>query len=193
MGRCASFIEGLPDGLRSFPEARGRMSLFRSLYELTDEEHLDDRLREAMARTTDDDWQPEVVCAAIVSAFADHCGDERDFLAQMLEHNLEIYRRPLFRGLMFVMSPTLVLMGAAKRWGAFHEGSSLEVAQWSRTDTHQCAQLHLRHPPGMFLPLHHRAYGEAFRAAALATRLKEAEIECISSADSAEFRVRYPR
>ena len=193
MGRCASFIDSLPDGLRSFPEARGRMSLFRSLYELTSAEHIDDRLRAVMAQTSDDDWQSEVVCAAIVSAFADECGDESDFLARMLEHNLEIYRRPLFRGLMFVMSPTLVLMGAAKRWGAFHEGSSLEVDKWARTDTHHGAKLHLRHPTGLFQPLHHRAYGEAFRAAALATRLKEAEIECTSFEDGAEFRVRYPR
>jgi hypothetical protein len=94
---------------------------------------------------------------------------------------------------MLVLSPTLVLMGAASRWSTFHKGSTLEVEHWSRTKTHQSAQIRLQHPPGLFLPLHHRAYGEAFRAAALATRLNEAEIEATSSVDAAQFHVRYPR
>lgn len=93
---------------------------------------------------------------------------------------------------MLVLSPTLVLMGAASRWSTFHKGSTLEVEHWSRTKTHQSAQIRLQHPPSLLLPLHHRACGEAFRAAALATRLNEAEIEATSSVDAAQFRVRCP-
>lgn len=194
VGLCSSYIDGLPEGLASFPDCLGRRDVFVGALDETPSSFVDARLREAVAALPADEvWIPEVVCAAIVSAHADSLGDEQAYLSSSLSRNLELFRRPLFRGLMFVLSPTLVLMGAARRWGAFHRGSTLEVQRWERETAGNGVRLRLTHAPGLFLPLHHRGFGEAFRAAVLSTRQEQVDVGCTSHDDGATYSVEYGR
>ena len=55
------------------------------------------------------------------------------------------------------------------------------------------ATLRLTHPAGLFRPLIHRAYAEAFRAAGVVTRANDVTIACKSTESTAAFEVSYRR
>ncbi|MEM6289765.1 MAG: hypothetical protein AAGA54_00825 [Myxococcota bacterium] len=192
---CAAYLDGLPNGFDSFPEAQGLFDAFTPMLARLDLDAVDARLRQALEaqERRRAPWVPEALNTAIVLATADDAADDDVFLASVLDRNLELYKRPVYRALMFVLSPTLALMGAPRRWSAFHRGTTLDVGAWKPVGDRNTATLRLEHPAGLFPPLIHRAYAEAFRAAGVVTRADDVTIACDSTASSATFEVSYRR
>ncbi|MEO1481382.1 MAG: hypothetical protein AAFU77_04700 [Myxococcota bacterium] len=52
---------------------------------------------------------------------------DQAMVAAMRPRMARVYQRPIFRALIFLLSPTLLFMGASSRWTAFRRGSSLET------------------------------------------------------------------
>jgi hypothetical protein len=137
--RLTAYIEALPNGLDSHPSVRTRADYNLILRKKIDgfltqaklPEHVRGRL---LTQWRPGEWIPETIYAAL-SAF---CRDavwktDQEFHAGMLDTASQMYATPFFRTLMFILSPSLMAMGAAKRWHSFHEGSDLAVIKQGAT------------------------------------------------------------
>ena len=87
-----------------------------------------------------------------------------------------VFAKPVYRMLMYVLSPTLVLMGSTKRWSAFRRGSTLT----SRIDGNR-GSAELRFPKNLFPPIVLRGFGHAFRASLVAARANDPVIELVEA------------
>ena len=81
---------------------------------------------------------------------------------------------------MRLISPTLVVTGAAKRWRAVHTGSRLE-AQLVDADGDRARSIaRLSYPPGLFPELFVRSLVEVFEVAVAGARGRETRVELVS-------------
>jgi hypothetical protein len=89
-----------------------------------------------------------------------------------------------------MMSPALVVMGAAKRWSAVHQGSVLEAAPVRSGGERATTIGRLTYPVDLFPPLFFRGLATAFEAALLGARGRAVRVELASAgATLAEYRV----
>lgn len=196
MSTASSYIDQLPRGLESYPQCEARLDAFREFLDQVPRSAWDERFAVAIEPHLSKGakaWVPEVLCSTIIMMTRDQLDDEASLTAAVYDANVRLFRSPLFRGLMLVMSTTLVVMGAAKRWSAFHRGSELEITEWERSSHHNVAHVELRHPPGLFLGIHHRVFGEALRAAAVLNRARSVDVELMTYDSRAQYRVAYVR
>ncbi|MGH1347426.1 MAG: hypothetical protein ACRBN8_38055 [Nannocystales bacterium] len=164
----------MPEGLASFPACRSRAVFLRDMLErfpdLFEGDGIDVPLQGREAADIDpDDWMPsvEVVLALTMVRDRVHATDD-EFLAWNYERQLRIYRRPLFRALMLLFSPTLLFMSATRRWKTFHEGSELLTSGDKRS-----AQVTLAYPPGLYSRPFRVSLVASFRAALTACRAEQ--------------------
>lgn len=195
MTQAEAYIEQLPDGLDSYPDCRARLQVFMVFLERVPRHRWTPDFAAAIEPyldVADSAWVPEVLCSTITLMVRDQLRSDDALVKLAYEESVALYHKPLYRALMMVLSPTLVAMGTAKRWAASHRGSELAVEKWDRNKDDTVIHLELRHPPGLFLNLHHLAYGEALRAAAAVTRTT-ACVEVESLPTVGRYRVSYSR
>lgn len=94
-------------------------------------------------------WVSEVLseagfCAAYDYAFT----SPAEATAANVRTNLRLFQLPMYRALMIVMTPSLLLRAASMRWSAFHRGSTLTVRE---SETHSALAV-LEFPPHLFIP-----------------------------------------
>jgi hypothetical protein len=75
-------------------------------------------------------WVSEVLseagyCAAYDFTFT----SAAEATAANVRTNLRLFQLPMYRALMIVMTPSLLLRAASMRWSAFHRGSTLTVRE----------------------------------------------------------------
>ena len=87
-----------------------------------------------------------------------------------------LFAKPFYRVLMYVVSPTLVVLGAQRRWSAFREGTTLSA----KIDKNQ-GELELAFPPMLYPELTLRGFGEAFRASIAAARARNPAVELVEA------------
>lgn len=128
------YVESLPHGFDSYPSARGKASLYRSM--------LDENLM-AKARSFSlpaplnrmlttpypvSSWIPEVHSNAMLLAIRDlACTDDDGFEAHAYAHLRRLFEGPLYRVLLKLASPSLLVRAAGYRWASFHRGSGFTV------------------------------------------------------------------
>ncbi len=132
------YLARLPAGLDSYPEARGKASLYRSM--------LDERLLEkarscplpspldqmVAAPHPVSSWIPEVHSNAMLLAIRDLADtDEQSFDAYSYARLRDLFAGPLYRVLLQLASPSLLIRAAAYRWDSFHRGSAFTLEDWS--------------------------------------------------------------
>ncbi len=189
-----AYIDQLPHGLASYPDCQARLDVFMELLERIPREQWNPRFAEAIEphlANGGHGWVPEVLCSTITMMLRDQLGSDDGLRQVAYGESIVLYKKPLYRALMMVLSPTLLAMGTARRWGASHRGTDLESVRWERDGDETVTFLELRHPPGVFLRLHHLAYGEALRAAAEVTRAKSVAVEIESEPMMGSYRVVY--
>src|SRR6185503_698302 len=97
----------------------------------------------------------------------------------------KIFAKPVYRMLMYVVSPTLVMLGAQKRWAAFREGTTLSA----KIDRNQ-GEIELKFPEKLYPELILVGFGEAFRASVVAARARNAKVELVEvAAECARWKV----
>ena len=69
---------------------------------------------------------------------------------------------PFYRGLMGLLSPSLLVKSTAKRWSSFHQGATMTEAKISSTHGHTEARIFLNNPPGLFTTLMLRQHCSTF-------------------------------
>ncbi|MEM6730369.1 MAG: hypothetical protein AAF658_02365, partial [Myxococcota bacterium] len=81
---------------------------------------------EVLENRSDEIWHAEVVGVALMLACRDLTFEsDEDFLQWGYDSSRALFESPLNRMVMMVVSPTLVAMGAAKKWANFHKGSEI--------------------------------------------------------------------
>jgi hypothetical protein len=109
------------------------------------------------------EWIPEAQGIAFFLAGADLLGlDETAFCDFVYRMNVKLLRGPLYRVMMMMVSPAVIIRFAESRWGTFHRGIKLRAEM--RPDG-VSAGVGLVYPTHLMPELMARAYCGAFRAA----------------------------
>ena len=94
-------------------------------------------------------WISEVLSEAMLCAAYDFAFSSREVaVAATVERNLRLFQSPMYRALMVVMTPTMLLRATGARWSAFHRGTTLELVSGNEHD----AVAVLSFPPHVFIP-----------------------------------------
>ena len=188
----SEFLRGLPHGLDSYPELTAKASTFRPLLDGLqpfDHPDLPPALR-ALVRTPPPvtTWVPEVHFQGLVFALRDLVHEDDSALTRFCyERWLSLFRSPLYRVLLSVANPTVLVRAAAMRWGAFHRGSALRVAESGRG----FAIVEISHAPGLWTGIMAHAQAEGVRATLDIGRKTKSTIEVTAQAESLRMEVRW--
>ncbi len=132
--RLSAYLAGLPQGLDSYPDCISKASLYRRLIEEHDFLPIADQLPARLVPLLEhpeplNTWIPAVQNNAFLLAMTDHFYDRdlRAAVAWYRDVRERMFRSPLYRMMMAVISPRYILRGARKRWETFHRGTEFEV------------------------------------------------------------------
>lgn len=195
--RASRYLEVLPAGLDSYPECQMQASIQDDLRQqfpaIARAAGLPAPLLDALNGRHQDGWYPEVVGNALFLLVRDLAvDDDGQFLAWHHGAMARLFEKPLFRALMLVLSPTLVIMGAANRWHHFHRGTDLGVAPVTRVSNQFSTVATLTNPPEIFTELILRMHCLTFQAALEASRAKEPAVTLReATAAGAQFEARW--
>jgi hypothetical protein len=179
----ARYLEGLPKGIASYPEAMVKGSVLRATFAdagFTPEPGaLPGELeRYALDPPAIGAWVPETFHSSLVAAIFDvrfrEQGGMPAFEEWAYERNRRLFRSPLYRVLFFVVRPERVFIGVQNRWAAFHRGSVLEVVAEKPIQR----TVRLSHPPHLFSEHALHTFAAAFRAAGEAAGLHQVRTRC---------------
>lgn len=176
------YLASLPDGIGSFPACKVRDvavdAYARDFSALAGEPGLPAPVADLLGGRPQEAWLPETafqVAHLVVRELG--FPDDASFCEWIFRTNAELFDRPILRGLMRLLSPTLIVIGAGKRWGTFHQGSELVAGRVSRSDDRHQTVAYLRYPPGLFAPIFLTGLEQAFLAALAASRAKDPRVE----------------
>jgi hypothetical protein len=181
--RTAAYLAELPGRLDAYPRCRVRTAVTR---EITDQfpKALDspgidpavvELIRGAIKR---EEWMPEAY-GMLVRLIVRDVAFQTDAEYHRWYYDIagKIFAKPVYRMLMYVVSPTLVMLGAQRRWAAFREGTTLSA----KIDRNQ-GEIELKFPEKLYPELILVGFGEAFRASIVAARARDAKVELIEVA-----------
>lgn len=190
---AAAYLRELPSGLLSFPACRVRALVFEHIgrqYPELGRAVVEGPLASLLRSEFDSNaWLPEVVGQIANLMVRDACLEsDSHYLDWTYEMSLVSFNKPLVRQLMRLMSPSLLVLGAAKRWGTLHSGTEL-AASAVRTDQgrHEVVG-RLSFPEGLFPKLFLDGLCPAFRAAVGMARGRDVTVALAArTATSAEY------
>jgi len=153
MSHLQAYIESLPEGLDSHPDATAKAGILDVYlkHKPLPSTGLPDVLVELIERPPPVNvWLPEVHLVAFCMAYADHhfSDNHPGFMADERVRASQLFQSTLYRALMWVSTPRMLINGAATRFARFHLGSSFEV-----TATADGVDGVIRFPHGLFSEL----------------------------------------
>lgn len=150
-----AYIERLPRGLDSYPEAQAKASLLRSV---ADFRPIPRQAREALppalvtlldAPPPVTHWVSQVHTHALLLALRDSvCSNQEDFVRFCYLRQRELFQTAMYRVMLALATPGMLFGAIAMRWRSLHRGTDLSIG--ARTDT--TARLDLDHPPRLWDP-----------------------------------------
>ena len=179
---AAEYLERLPLGFDSFAQCRVRAlvyeplaSDFPELAKAFPEGQLGQLLRREL---NPNEWIPEVVGQVANLMVRDAClTSDAEFLDWTFRANERVFEKPLVRTLMRLLSPTLLVIGAARRWSTLHDGSALSSTPVQQVGARVQTIGQLRFPEGLFHPVFLESLTAAFRAALGLARGRDVTVE----------------
>lgn len=181
--RAAEYVSTLPRGLESFAACSAHSVLFepfvRDFSQLSTEPSLPAPVADLLSgRLSDRRWIPEVVFQTASLAVRDlGFPDDTAFYRWIFATSQETFETPLLRTLMKLISPSLTVLGAAKRWGAVHQGSDVVTMASRLVSGRSETTVELRYPDKLFSPTFLGSLNEVFLAALMAARAKDPLLE----------------
>lgn len=131
----ARYVDGLPAGLASYPEAQAKGSVIRTLVSTTPV-HLDPHeLPAELAGFIEEPplptaWVSEVQLNALGLAYQDVMSPSVHE-TWVWERNRKILTNPLYKILFWMISPERLFVGLPHRWSAFRRGTELALVDQS--------------------------------------------------------------
>lgn len=190
-----TYLASLPDGMRSFPKCQVRGEVLDHTLDWLGEVNgtLDPVLRDwvrsyrPLGRAME--WVPEVLLNCVSLQVADEgYPSGQAWLNDVYRRQRAIYQTPLYRALLLVLSPTLLMMGASDRWKAYRRGSTLAVDKWTKTPAGRKTTATLEHPPGLHTELHLLSLAQALVAAVDASGAKGSKLELLPDSQPGQAR-----
>jgi hypothetical protein len=183
--RAAAYLATLPHGLESHPGCKVRDVVLepyvRSFAALAGEPGLPVPVADMLTGRLTSPWLSEVLFQVSHLVVRDRGFDEDGaMLDWTLKANAQVFDKPILRNLMRLVSPTLVVLGATKRWSAFHMGSDLTADRVVESGGRAGATAHLKYPPGLFSPLFLVTLERSFVAALMASRAREPQAKAMA-------------
>lgn len=192
--RVAAYLRGLPLGLASYPEATMKASLFRdaivdrpltAAVPFLPAPMVDLIERPPLVST----WVGTVPVQALFLAIADqHRMTDEAFAAWTHRTQKSLLGGRLYRTMMALASPTLLLNGTSVRWGSFHRGSEVEVQQTGPGE----ARLSVLFPKGLYAPTNLKGFAGGFQAVAELSNAKPVSVTLVEAKPTrGDFLVRW--
>jgi hypothetical protein len=184
---ASSYLDRLPKGLETYPECEVTSDAFNYLRrthpELARLDGIPAVVKAAFTPQSSGQWKSEVVANVLYLIVRDTTFEtDKAFLDWAFESSADVFKTPWARLLMHVLSPTLMVMGATKRWKAFHRGSELRSDPAKTQDRRIVLKGHLTFPKHLFPEIILRRYGRSFDAAVATAggRNSRSDLESVS-------------
>jgi hypothetical protein len=179
--RAAAYVASLPQGLDSFPECRMNHHVLEHVPtdfpDLAAGQLMPPQLADFFARRIAGDWFHEAVGNTIYLMIRDQCyRDDASFQGWNQKNIDRLIRNPLFRAIMVLLSPALVVIGAGKRWGSFHQGTTMKTEPVGQAGDRLQVRGMLTFPAGLYDPLLLRLHTSTFLAALVAAKADQPEV-----------------
>jgi hypothetical protein len=191
----SKYLASLPLGLESFPLCSIRDvtidTYVRDFGGLAEEPGLPEPVAKLLRGGARESWLPATVFQTANLVVRDLAfSDDGSFFEWIFKINAELFERPLLRSLMRLLSPSLIVIGATRRWSTFHRGSELVAGRVSRTEGRDETVARLRYPTGVFSPTFLTSLEQVFLAALAASRAKDPRVQAGAIGPvEAEYRV----
>jgi hypothetical protein len=196
--RTAAYLASLPEGLESFAACKVRditvEPYARSFGSLAGEPGLPRPVSDMLAGRFAGAWLPEAVFQVVHLVVRD-CAfdDDAPFHEWLLKANEQVFDKPILRNLMRLVSPTLIVLGATRRWSTFHTGSELSAARVVVAGDRSETVARLQYPAGLFPWPFLLGLEQSFIAGLAASRARDARVKLLAGdgADGASGEARY--
>ena len=184
---AGAYVATLPDGLASFSACRMNRHVlahvgidFPDLFAETDAPPL---VMDFFKGRTPGDWINEATGNAIYLMIRDrYFGDDSSFRSWNQTNIERLVRNPVFRAIMVLLSPSLVVMGAGKRWGSFHQGTEMKTESMGQAGGRMQVRGRLTFPEGLYNRLLLELHCSTFLAALVVARATEPEVRLVGVA-----------
>jgi hypothetical protein len=178
---ASAYLRSLPAAWDSFPGCRVRALVFEHIgkqHSDLAQAAPDGPLRQLLKkRVESNEWVPEVVGQVANLMVRDrYFASDEAYCEWTYEMSLNSFGKPLLRQLMRLMSPSLLVLGAAKRWSALHVGSELSTSAVRNLGERLEVTGHLQFPEGVFPELFLVGLCPAFRAAMSLSRGRDVTV-----------------
>ena len=187
--RLAQYADTLPQGFASFPECRAKGSICRHLLEkhpVTGPKGLPDEIAAFVERPVPhSSWVSECACMGLHMAIGDAYGmEEAAYDRWLYDHNAGLLEgRFMFRSIMSLATPGVLMHGAAIRFNGFHQGTKLEIT--SRNPN--AVEFQLGYPKGIYSDLCLAAFRAAFQVSLDMTQAKNLRCELAKAEPAMAF------
>ena len=123
---AARYLARMPEGVSSYPELQVHTAGLGKVREVIEGPYddLPGPLAAYFRYEVDDAWVPEVLGQTTTLMLVDAIG-EPALIRRSRQLAEELYSGPVLRRLIRLLSPTLVVMGTQRRWGAMRRGTTM--------------------------------------------------------------------
>jgi hypothetical protein len=178
--RAAAYYASLPEGLDSFPDCLALTETYAGVRDFMsgqgDVGELPGPVADYLAgRVPEKKWGPEVVPMVLQMMVFDILGDEAT-MRWFYEDATRIFKGPLMRFMMRLISPTLVVMGASSRWNALRRGTELSADPVQKMEGRLRTTARLEFPDGLYPHAYLRGLEQSFTAALDGARGAEVQV-----------------
>lgn len=193
------YLGALPAGLESHPACTVHESVLdayvRDHAALATERDLPEAVRHLFAGPSRG-WVSEVrFQAAHLAVLDQRFGGNEQSLDQWTRRTTEeLFDKPFARVLMRLMSPTLLILGSARRWKTFHQGSTLHAGPATDLGDRSSVESELRFPSGLMSDVFLRGLCIAFGVALESSRAQAPRVDLVDvRPEVARYRIEWTR
>ena len=171
----AAYVATLPNGLESYPEARVTRETYATYFakfSQVDTTNIPVELLNLLQGHATE-WLPEVLVNVLLLMCRTLAFSSDDAFISWGRNNMEnLTQSPVNRLALRMLSPSLLLMNSAKRWGLFHQGTTLTASPVTKGNNHCYCSLVLQFPPQLYDSILVRMLGEHYALVLTKSRAK---------------------
>lgn len=163
----AAYLASLPQGAASYPAHLAKASLYRKALEDRPLRDVRGALPAELVTLIENpvpfsSWISQAAWRGVMRAIYDtHFHDEARYRAWIYRSNRAMFDSTMYKIMMSVVSPGVLLRGAELRWETFHRGVPLQVVRVGD----RAASITMRYPAPLLDAFDLHVHSEAFRAA----------------------------
>lgn len=194
--RMEDYLGSVLGGVNAYPEHVQKVAVFRQFIAERPTDELKRQLPPELAMmfsgaTNPSVWVSEVKANAVLLGMRDACyGSDEEFVNAALQANQRLFASPMYRLLMKVASPALMLKNSQRYWNVFHRGMNLVLSRYDESG--KSCVFTLVFPVSLLPELVARAYATAFASAIAAAGGKNVRSEIVGhDGFRSEFLVRW--